>query len=269
MIDIISKSKINNIPLDIRRDDLLKLDYSKEQFRICFSNDNQFVRSISVIVTDVFRIEGELVELSQKAEWYRKENPFVDDNNTYIFPNKNLAIWDSNGVFEITLYSNQEKSLYEKSLTNQQTYNALLEIGHLPDVLFLRPYIGLNILELGCNAEKVHQILGESLQAGQRKTGAFNNGAYIEQYHNLILRYDDDTLTEIHFTDMPNIYYDEMNLAAPKILPILKERYNIIPKWSYSVIPELGITLGEGEIFIYSERIKDLWLNSKKPVTSW
>ena len=121
MIDIISKSKINDIPLDISRDDLLKLDYSKELFRICFSNDNQFVRSISVIVNDAFRIDGELVELSQKTEWYRKENPFVNDNNTYIFPNKNLAIWDSNGVFEITLYSSQEKLLYEKSLTNQHT----------------------------------------------------------------------------------------------------------------------------------------------------
>lgn len=269
MIDIISKSRINNIPLDISRDDLLKLDYSTKQFRICFSQNNQFVRSISVIVNDAFRIDGELVELSQKTEWYRKENPFVNDNNTYIFPNKNLAIWDSNGVFEITLYSNQEKSLYEKSLTNQKTYDALLEIGYLPDVLFLRPYIGLNILELGCNAEKVHQILGEPLQAGQRKTGAFDNGAYIEQYHNLILRYDDDTLTEIHFTDMPNIYYEEIHLAAPKILSTLKKRYNIIPKWSYSVIPELGITLGEGEIFIYSERIRDLWLNSKRPITSW
>ena len=268
MIEIISKSRINNIPLDISRDDLLKLDYPTEQFRICFSQNNQFVRSISVVVTDAFWIDGKLVKLSQKTEWYRKENPFVDDN-TYIFPDKNLAIWDSNGVFEITLYSNKEKALYEKALGNLQTYNAHFEKEHLPDALFLIPYVGLNILELGCNAEKVHQILGEPLQAGQRKTGAFNNGAYIEQYHNLILRYDDDTLTEIHFTDMPNIYYDEMNLAAPKILPILKERYNIIPKWSYSVISELGITLGGGEIFIYSERIRDLWLNSKRPITSW
>ncbi|ROT16939.1 hypothetical protein EEL51_13080 [Muribaculaceae bacterium Isolate-110 (HZI)] len=77
------------------------------------------------------------------------------------------------------------------------------------------------------------------------------------------------TLTEIHFTDIPNIYYDEMNLAAPKVLSVLKKRYKIIPKWSYFVIPELGITLGESEIFIYSERIKDLWLNSKRPITSW
>lgn len=269
MIEIISKSRMNNISLDISRDNLLKLDYSKEQFRICFSQNNQFVRSISVVVTDAFRIDGKLVELSQKNKWYCKENPFVDDNYTYIFPNKNLAIWDGNGVFEITLYSNQEKSLYEKSLTNQQTYNASLEIEPLPDVLFLIPYIGLNILELGYNTEKVHQILGKPLQATRRKTGAFDNGAYIEQYHNLILRYDDNSLTEIHFTNMPNIYYDEMNLAAPKNLPTLKKRYNIIPKWSYSVIPELGITLGEGEIFIYSERIKDLWLNSKRPITSW
>lgn len=269
MIEIISKSRINNISLDISRDDLLKLDYTKEQFRICFSQNNQFVRSISVIVTGAFRIDGELVELSQKTEWYCKENPFVDDNNTYIFPNKNLAVLDSNEVFEITLYSNQEKSLYEKSLTNWQTYNASPEIEQLPDVFFLIPYIGLNILELGCNTEKVHHILGKPLQAGQRKTGAFEKGAYIEQYHNLILRYDDDTLTEIHFTDMPNIYYDEMNLAAPKILPTLNKRYNIVPKWSYSVIPELGITLGEGEVFIYSERIKDLWLNFKRPITSW
>ena len=85
----------------------------------------------------------------------------------------------------------------------------------------------------------------------------------------MILRYDDDTLTEIHFTDIPNIYYDEMNLAAPKVLSVLKRRYKIIHKWSYFVIPELGITLGESEIFIYSERIKDLWLNSKRPITSW
>ena len=268
MIDILSKSRINNIPLDISREELLNLDYSAEQFRICFSQNKQFVRSISVIVTDVFRIDGELVELSQITEWYRKENPFVD-GNTCIFPNKNLAVLDSNEVFEITLYSNQEKSLYEKSLTNWQTYNASPEIEQLPDVLFLIPYIGLNILELGYNTEKVHHILGKPLQAGQRKTGAFEKGAYIEQYHNLILRYDDDTLTEIHFTDMPNIYYDEMNLAAPEILPTLKKRYNIVPKWSYSVIPELGITLGEGEVFIYSERIKDLWLNSKRPITSW
>ena len=46
------------------------------------------------------------------TEWYRKENPLVD-GNSYIFPNKNLAIWDSNGMFEITLYSNKEKDLYE------------------------------------------------------------------------------------------------------------------------------------------------------------
>lgn len=269
MIEIISQSRINNISLDISRDDLLKLDYSKEQFRICFSQNNQFVRSISVVVTDAFRIDGELVELNQKTEWYRKENPFVDNNNTYLFPNKNLAIWDSNEVFEITLYSNKEKSLYEKSLNSQRTYNAPLEIEHLPNVLFFIPYIGLNIIELGCNKEKVHQILGKPLQAGQRKAGAFEKGAYIEQYHNLILRYDDDTLTEIHFTDIPNIYYDKMNLAAPKILPALKKRYNIVPKWSYSVIPELGITLGDGELFIYSERIKELWLNSKRPITSW
>ena len=71
MIDIISKSRINNIPLDISREELLKLDYSAEQFRICFSQNNQFVRSISVIVTDVFRIDGELVELSQITEWYQ------------------------------------------------------------------------------------------------------------------------------------------------------------------------------------------------------
>lgn len=103
MIDIISKSRINNIPLDISREDLLKLDYSVEQFRICFSQNNQFVVTISVIVTDVFRIDGELVELSQITEWYRKENPFVD-GNSYIFPHKNLAIWDSNSGFEITLF---------------------------------------------------------------------------------------------------------------------------------------------------------------------
>lgn len=269
MIEIISKSRINNISLYISRDDLLKLDYTKEQFRICFSQNNQFVRSISVIVTDAFRIDGELVELSQKTEWYCKENPFVDDNNIYIFPNKNLAVLDSNEVFEITLYSNQEKSLYEKSLTNWQTYNASPEIEQLPDVLFLIPYIGLNILELGYNTEKVHHILGKPLQAGQRKTGAFEKGAYIEQYHNLILRYDDDTLTEIHFTDMPNIYYEEINLATQKAISELEKRYNIVPKWSYSVIPELGITLGKDELFIYSERIKDLWLNSKRPITSW
>ena len=112
MIDIISKSRINNIPLDISREDLLKLDYSVEQFRIGFSQNNQFVRSISVIATDAFRIDGELVKLSQMTEWYRKENPLVD-GNSYIFPNKNLAIWDSNGMFEITLYSNKEKDLYE------------------------------------------------------------------------------------------------------------------------------------------------------------
>lgn len=268
MIDIISKSRINNIPLDISREELLKLDYSAEQFRICFSQNNQFVRSISVIVTDVFRIDGELVELSQITEWYRKENPFMD-GNTCIFPNKNLAIWNSNGVFEITLYSNREKSLYERSLTNLSTYNAYSEIKYLPDVLSLKPYIGLDILELGCNTETAHKILGKPLETVQRKTGAFGNGAYFEEYHNLILRYDDDTLTEIHFTDIPNIYYDEMNLAAPKVLSVLKKRYNIIPKWSYSVIPELGIALGESEIFIYSERIKDLWLNSKRPITSW
>lgn len=269
MIEIISKSRINNISLDISRDDLLKLDYPKEQFRICFSQNNQFVRSISVIVTDAFRVDGELVELSQKTEWYCKENPFVENINSYIFPNRNLAIWDGDGIFEITLYSNQEKSLYEKSLTSWRTYNAPLEIEHLPNVLFLIPYIGLNILELGYNKEKVHRILGKPLQAGQRKTGAFEKGAYIEQYHNLILRYDDDTLTEIHFTDIPNIFHGEMNLAAPKILSALKRKYNTVPKWSYSVIPELGITLGEGELFIYSERIKDLWLNSKRPITSW
>ena len=34
MIDIISKSRINNIPLDISREELLKLDYSAEQFQI-------------------------------------------------------------------------------------------------------------------------------------------------------------------------------------------------------------------------------------------
>lgn len=268
MIDILSKSRINNIPLDISREELLKLDYSAELFRICFSQNNQFVRSISVIVTDVFRIDGELVELSQITEWYRKENPFVD-GNTSIFPNKNLAIWNNNGVFEITLYSNREKSLYERSLTSLSTYNAYVEIKHLPDVLSLKPYIGLDILELGCNTETAHKILGKPLETGQRKTGAFGNGAYFEEYHNLILRYDDDTLTEIHFTDIPNIYYDEMNLAAPKVLSVLKKRYKIIPKWSYFVIPELGITLGESEIFIYSERIKDLWLNSKRPITSW
>ena len=115
MIDIISKSRINNIPLDISREDLLKLDYSVEQFRIGFSQNNQFVRSISVIATDAFRIDGELVKLSQMTEWYRKENPLVD-GNSYIFPNKNLAIWDSNGMFEITLYSNKEKDLYETLL---------------------------------------------------------------------------------------------------------------------------------------------------------
>ena len=65
MIDIISKSRINNIPLDISREDLLKLDYSVEQFRIGFSQNNQVVRSISVIATDAFRIDGELVKLSQ------------------------------------------------------------------------------------------------------------------------------------------------------------------------------------------------------------
>ena len=268
MIDIISKSRINNIPLDISREDLLKLDYSVEQFRIGFSQNNQFVRSISVIVTDAFRIDGELVELSQMTEWYRKENPLVD-GNSYIFPNKNLVIWDSNGVFEITLYSNKEKDLYERDLGNLSTYNAYPEIKHLPDTLLLIPYVGINILELGYNAEKVHQILGKPLYAGQRNGGAFDNGAYIEQYHNLTLRYDDNALTEIHFSDMPNIYYDKMNLATPKILLTLKKKYNIIPKWSYSVIPELGITLGESEIFIYSERIKELWLNSKRPITSW
>ena len=268
MIDIISKSRINNIPLDISREDLLKLDYSVEQFRICFSQNNQFVISISVIVTDVFRIDGELVELSQITEWYRKENPFVD-GNSYIFPNKNLAIWDSNGGFEITLYSNKEKDLYERDLGNLLTYNAYSEIKHLPDILSLKPYIGLDILELGCNTETAHKILGKPLQTCQRMTGAFGNGAYFEEYHNLILRYDDDSLTQIHFTDIPNIYYDEINLAAPTVLSVLKKRYNVIPKFSYSVIPELGITLRESEIFIYSERIKDLWLNSKRPITSW
>lgn len=268
MIDIISKSRINNIPLDISREDLLKLDYSVEQFRICFSQNNQFVRSISVIVTNVFRIDGELIELSQITEWYRKENPFVDGNSC-IFPNKNLAIWDSNGVFEITLYSNKEKDLYERDLSNLSTYNAYSEIKHLPDILSLKPYIGLDILELGCNTETAHKILGKPLETCQRMTGAFGNGAYFEEYHNLILRYDDDSLTQIHFTDIPNIYYDEINLAAPTVLSVLKKRYNIIPNFSYSVIPELGITLGESGIFIYSERIKDLWLNSKRPITSW
>ena len=56
------------------------------------------------------------------TEWYRKENPLVD-GNSYIFPNKNLAIWDSNGMFEITLYSNKEKDLYERDLGNLSTYN--------------------------------------------------------------------------------------------------------------------------------------------------
>ena len=253
MIDIISKSRINNIPLDISREDLFKLDYSVEQFRIGFSQNNQFVRSISVIATDAFRIDGELVKLSQMTEWYRKENPLVD-GNSYIFPNKNLAIWDSNGMFEITLYSNKEKDLYERDLGNLSTYNTYTEIKHLPDTLLLIPYVGLNILELGCNAEKVHQILGKPLYAGQRNGGAFDNGAYIEKYHNLALRYDDNVLTEIHFSDMPNIYYDEMNLATPKILLTLKKKYNIIPKWSYSVIPELGITLGKMKsLFILNE----------------
>lgn len=158
MIDIISKSRINNIPLDISREDLLKLDYSVEQFRIGFSQNNQFVRSISVIATDAFRIDGELVKLSQMTEWYRKENPLVD-GNSYIFPNKNLAIWDSNGMFEITLYSNKEKDLYERDLGNLSTYNTYTEIKHLPDTLLLIPYVGLNILELGCNAEKYIKYL--------------------------------------------------------------------------------------------------------------
>lgn len=269
MIEIISKSRINNISLDISRDDLLNLDYSKEQFRICFSQNNQFVRSVSTIVTDAFRIDGELVELSQKVAWYRKENPFVDSNDNYIFPKNNLAIWDNNGVFEITLYSNQEKSLYEKSLTNLPTYNKPLEMKQLLDTLFLIPYIGLNILKLGCNKKDVHQILGKPLHTGQRKAGAFEKGAYIEHYHNLNLRYDNDVLTEIHLSDMPSIYYEEINLATPKAISELEKRYNIVPKWSYSVIPELGITLGKDELFIYSERIKDLWLNSKRPITSW
>lgn len=253
------------------RYELLKLDYPKEQFQICFSQDNQFVRSISVVLTDTdsFKIDGKLVKLSQRVKWYRKENPFVNDCS-YIFPNKNLAIWDNdNGVVEVSIYSNLEKPLYERTLDNLQTYNTPPLKLLLPKELYLTPYVGLNMLEFGYNPEKVHQILGSPLHVGKRLTGAFGKGAYFEDYNNLFLRYDDSALTQIQFYNIPNIYYDKINLASRKILSILEEKYNIVPQGSYSVIPELGITLGKDELFIYSERIKDLWLNSKRPITSW
>ena len=269
MIEIISKSRINNIYLDISKDDLLNLDYPKEQFQICFSQNSLFVRSISVIVTDAFWIDGVLVELGKKAEWYCKENPLVESDSCYIFPKKNLAICDNGEAFEVTLYSSQERTLYERALTNLPTYNELKEPKQLPDTLFLKPYVGLGILELGSDKETVHRVLGKPLEAGERMVGAFDKGAYIEEYSNLSLRYDDNILTEIHLYEIPNIYYEDINLSVNKDVSELKKRYSVIPKWSYSVIPELGITLGEDELFIYTERIRDLWLNSKRPITSW
>jgi hypothetical protein len=264
-IQIISKKSINNISIDMTKEELAKINYSKENIFINF-RDN-FISSISVQVEDSFLVDNQIVNLSSRENWYEKENPYFDGEG-YIFPERNLATFESNNEYEITLYSDKIRDLYERNLANIPRFNEL-KAKKILGKLYFEPYIGLGEILFGMNRTSIASILGKPLFVAERK-----NNVVIETHNSMILRFDNNFLSQIHINNPQDIFYENFNLSLKKDIKILFNDLKVIVKKSYHIIPDLGIAFSSlndvsKDIYLFDISMKENWTEFVRPITSW
>ena len=272
MITIVSGQSINSIPLDITKEAFAALGNTGEDVIVSFKSG--LLDCISFRNKDSFLLDGMVIKKEDFADWLSREEALFD-GDTYVLPKKRLAgfgLEDPGNGYEISLYSERIKDLYEKKLATARPVQKAAEPGNkMPLDLTVTPYTGVGALRFGASRQELVNLLGKEDNAVNRAA----NIIVLRYGSDMLLRLEDDRLVQVQLTNPPTLLLNNLDLTQDTNLHKLGEMYEVFERKAHLVYFEPGLAFSKTEskaaprdYYIFDTPMKAFWGNAKRPITS-
>lgn len=273
----VTLNSLDNIQLGQKKKDLPESIINNPIYFLEFDRLNKVISeskliTISVRYVEKFEINGIILSFENLNDFLKNENPLVEDDSSYTFPQYNLSLyinWDEKIFNEVLVYDKSLKKLYEKSsfLTYEQfslnQKNIKQEI--LNNLLFV-PYIAVGKFQFG---ESVQLFAEENnLKIPQK----IPQKEIIEFGENILIRFDKEKLTQITISNINiSILYEDLNIASQEGLNFLLDKEKYVERNSIYVFVNLGVAITKDlkSLYFFDKSLLVFWENKYRPITSW
>ena len=166
-----------------------------------------------------FDINGKVISFESLISFLEDENPLVEDNSFYTFPQYNLSLyidWDKKIFNEVLIYDKILKGEYEKS--SFLTYKEIQEnqretTKRAAHNLYFIPYTAVGNFKFGTDpqlfSEKNNFNIPKEISAKQ----------VIKFDENILVRFDKNKLTQVVISNKnTSILYNDLKLFSKDVL---------------------------------------------------
>lgn len=272
----IDKNSLDNIQLGQKKKNLPKSIINSSIYFLEFDRLNKVVSeskliTISVRYVEKFEINGMILSFENLNDFLKNENPLVENDSSYIFPQYNLSLyinWNKKIFNEILIYDKSLKKIYEKAsfLTYEQfSLNQEIKKEILDKLLFV-PYTALGKLQFG----KSVQLFAE--ENNFKVPQKISQKEIIEFRENILIRFDREKLTQITINNINiSILYRDLNIASQSGLNFLLEKEKYVERNSIYVFVNIGVAITKDlkSLYFFDKSLLVFWENKHRPITSW
>ena len=228
--------------------------------------------TVSMREVQSFDINGKVVSFESLISFLEDENPLVEDNSFYIFPQYNLSLyidWDRKIFNEVLIYDKTLKIEYEKS--SFLTYKEIQEnqretTKRAAHNLYFIPYTAVGNFKFGTDpqlfSEENNFNIPKEISAKQ----------VIEFDENILVRFDKNKLTQVVISNKnTSILYNDLKLFSKDVLGELIKNEKYIERTMGYVFVGLGLAITHDmkTIYFFDQSLLPFWKNKNRPITSW
>ena len=273
----ISNNTVNDMILGQEKTAIDHVSAIQSGLHLEFDYKVSLQKSILVTVSEInlscFILNNRKITTDNFSKFLEKEEVLfeVDGNNrSYIIPKYNLAIMIGNdpSIFEeVLVYHESLKKLYESGIDKLNKSISIDSDCVFSDSETITPYKCVGCFDFGILPEFFSSKRLNTIESSMKNSYEINNN---------IFKFKESKLIQISVFDSAikntKFYYNNIVINSYKGLQELKEKYKfILRKNNRFVFQDIGICINQDltELYIFDRSLLPLWLNEKRPITSW
>lgn len=273
----ISNNTVNDMILGQEKTAIDHVSAIQSGLHLEFDYKVSLQKSILVTVSEInlscFILNNREITTDNFSKFLEKEEALFErdgNNRNYIIPKYNLAIMIGNdpSIFEeVLVYHESLKKLYECGIDKLNKSISIDRDCFFSDSETITPYKCVGCFEFGILPEFFSSKRLNTIESSMKNSYEINNN---------IFKFKESKLIQISVFDSAinstKFYYNNIVINSYKGLQELKEKYKfIVRKNNRFVFQDIGICIDKNltELYIFDKSLLPLWLNEKRPITSW
>lgn len=273
----ISNNTVNDMILGQEKTAIDHVSAIQSGLHLEFDYKVSLQKSILVTVSEInlscFILNNREITTDNFSKFLEKEEALFEENGNnkkYIIPKYNLAIMIGNdpSIFEeVLVYHESLKKLYESGIDELNKSISIDRDCVFSDSETITPYKCVGCFEFGILPEFFSSKRLNTIESSMKNSYEINNN---------IFKFKESKLIQISVFDSAikntKFYYNNIVINSYKGLQELKEKYKfIVRKNNRFVFQDIGICINQDltELYIFDRSLLPLWLNEKRPITSW